>query len=136
MSAQKIAAYVRHHFFTRAFLLFLVIGCINTFDCTLFAKVLIYFGLAANLAFNVGYLLSNIIAYWLNSVFVFYSELSLSRYIKFFLSYVPNYIIQNIIVFIFYNLIGVPDFVSFLIAAVLGIPVTFLLVKIFAFGQH
>jgi len=53
------------------FLLFLVIGCINTFDCTLFAKVLIYFGLAANLAFNVGYLLSNIIAYWLNSVFVF-----------------------------------------------------------------
>jgi putative flippase GtrA len=58
-----------------------------------------------------------------------------SRFIKFFVSYIPNYIIQNIIVIIFYNWLGYPPIVSYLIAAILGIPVTFLLVKIFAFGK-
>ena len=45
-------------------------------------------------------------------------------------------IIQNIIVIIFYNMLGFPAVVSYLIAAILGIPVTFLMVKIFAFGKR
>jgi putative flippase GtrA len=71
----------------------------------------------------------------MNSRFVFHDTLSVSRFIKFFVSYIPNYIIQNIIVVIFYNWLGYPPIVSYLIAAILGIPVTFLLVKLFAFGK-
>lgn len=127
---------VKHHFFTRAFLLFLVVGTINTFLCSFLATVIEPLVGNANLAFNIGYLLSNVNAYLLNSVFVFPTRMTLMRYVKFFLSYVPNYIIQNAIVFIAYNLLGLPSIASYLLAAILGVPITFLCVKIFAFGRH
>lgn len=127
---------VKHHFFTRAFLLFLLIGTINTFLCSFLATVLEPLVGNANLAFNIGYLLSNVNAYLLNSLFVFPTRMTLVRYVKFFLSYVPNYIIQNAIVFVAYNLLGLPSIASYLLAAILGVPITFLCVKIFAFGRH
>lgn len=127
---------VKHHFFTRAFLLFLVVGTINTFLCSFLATVIEPLVGNANLAFNIGYLLSNGNAYLLNSLFVFPTRMTLVRYVKFFLSYVPNYIIQNAIVFVAYNLIGLPSIASYLLAAILGVPITFLCVKIFAFGRH
>lgn len=127
---------VKHHFFTRAFLLFLIVGTINTFLCSFLATVIEPLVGNANLAFNIGYLLSNVNAYLLNSVFVFPTRMTLVRYVKFFLSYVPNYIIQNAIVFVAYNLLGLPSIASYLLAAILGVPITFLCVKIFAFGRH
>ena len=119
---------LRRHFWSRSFLIFLLIGGINTFDCTILASFLIWTGIDGNLAFNIGYITSNIIAYWLNSIFLFSEPLRLARYGRFFLSYIPNYLIQNIIVFMVYNLLGLPSVVSFLLAAVIGLPVTFLLV--------
>lgn len=127
---------VKHHFFTRAFLLFLVVGTINTFLCSFLATVIEPLVGNANLAFNIGYLLSNVNAYLLNSLFVFPTRMTLTRYVKFFFSYVPNYIIQNAIVFVAYNLLGLPSIASYLLAAILGVPITFLCVKIFAFGRH
>ena len=127
---------LRRHFWSRSFLIFLLIGGINTFDCTILASFLIWTGIDGNLAFNIGYITSNIIAYWLNSIFLFPGPLRLARYGRFFLSYIPNYLIQNIIVFMVYNLLGLPSVVSFLLAAVIGLPVTFLLVKLFAFQRR
>ena len=127
---------LRRHFWSRSFLIFLLIGGINTFDCTILASFLIWTGIDGNLAFNIGYITSNIIAYWLNSIFLFPEPLRLARYGRFFLSYIPNYLIQNIIVFMVYNLLGLPSVVSFLLAAIIGLPVTFLLVKLFAFQRR
>ena len=127
---------LRRHFFSRSFLIFLLIGGINTFDCTVLASFIIWTGMDGNLAFNIGYIISNMIAYWLNSVFLFPEPLQLARYGRFFVSYIPNYLIQNVIVFVVYNLLGLPSVVSFLLAAIIGLPVTFLLVKLFAFQRR
>lgn len=126
---------LKHHFLTKEFFLFLIIGCINTFNGTFLAWACSFLSPYNNLNFNIGYIISNIIAYCMNSYFIFHEPLDFTRYIKFFISYIPNYIIQNIIVVIFYNMLAFPPVVSYLIAAVLGIPVTFLMVKIFAFGK-
>ena len=126
---------LKRHFLSRAFLIFLIVGCINTFLCSALAKGMESLVGSANLAFNIGYILSNINAYFLNSKLVFPTTITITRYIKFALSYVPNYIIQNIIVAIVYNMLGFPSLASFLIAAVLGVPITFLCVKLFAFGR-
>lgn len=123
------------HFLTREFFLFLLVGCINTFNGTFIAWLCGLVSPYTNLNFNIGYLTGNTIAYWLNSRFIFHAPLSLTRFVKFFISYIPNYIIQNIIVLIFYNMLGCPPVVSYILAAVLGVPVTFLMVKIFAFGR-
>ena len=125
----------RRHFFTREFLLFLVIGGVNTLNGTVLSWLYGFAVRDANLAFNLGYITANAVAYWLNSTFVFPEPLSLNRLVRFAISYIPNYIIQNIIVIIFYNWLGFPPVVSYLIAAALGVPVTFLCVKLFAFER-
>lgn len=126
---------LKKHFLSKEFFLFLIIGCVNTFNGTFFAWLYSFAVPDANLSFNIAYITSNIIAYWLNSKFIFHEPLSRNRCIKFFISYIPNYIIQNVIVIIFYNFLGFPPIVSYLIAAILGVPVTFLAVKLFAFGK-
>ena len=123
-------------FFTVAFFKFLVVGVINTFDCSLFAMLLMMLSIDGNLAFNLGYLLSNMLAYALNSWWTFPEPLSWRRYVKFMISYIPNAVIENVIVVVFYNWLGAPPLVSFLLAAVLGMPVTYILVKWFAFDRR
>lgn len=125
---------LRRHFFSREFLLFLAVGCLNTFNGSLLANALEHF-LDTNFAFNIGYILANLIAYALNSRLIFHEPLALEKCLKFAVSYIPNYLIQNVIVFIFYNQLGFPSLAAFIIAAVLGVPVTFLAVKLFAFGR-
>ena len=125
---------VRRHFFTREFLLFLVIGCFNTFTGSLLAKIFELL-VDTNLAFNIGYILANVIAYALNSRLIFHEPMALEKCVKFAISYIPNYLIQNIIVLLFYNRLGFPSLAAFVIAAVLGVPITFLAVKLFAFGR-
>lgn len=80
---------LRRHFWSRSFLIFLLIGGINTFDCTILASFLIWTGIDGNLAFNIGYITSNIIAYWLNSIFLFPEPLRLARYGRFFCPIFP-----------------------------------------------
>lgn len=126
---------LKEHFLSREFILFLAIGCVNTFDCSLLSTLLAPFLGDINLAFNVGYMLSNVIAYLLSACFVFPTPLSWLGWVRFFLSYVPNYLVQNVLVVALYNLMGIPPVRSFIISAVLGIPATFILVKFFAFGK-
>ena len=126
---------LKQAFLSRKFILFLVIGCINTFDCSLFAALLMSLTGNVNVSFNLGYGMSDVIAYFLNAHLVFYSPMSWSGIGKFFLSYIPNYLVQNVLVVVMYNFMDVPPIFSFMISAVLGIPVTFLLVKLFAFGD-
>lgn len=124
----------RRHFFTREFLLFLAVGCLNTFNGSFLASIFELL-VDTNLAFNLGYILANLIAYALNSRLIFHKPLALDKCLKFAISYIPNYLIQNVIVFIFYNQLGFPSLAAFILAAVLGVPVTFLAVKLFAFGR-
>lgn len=121
-------------FFARDFFCFLVVGVINTFNGTLFSS-LFSLVLNANLAFIIGYLCSLSVAYLLNSFFTFKEKLHWQKYLKFCISYIPNFVIQNLVVLVVYNLLGWHRILAYLIAAVLGIPITFLLTKFFAFKK-
>jgi len=122
-------------FFSKEFLLFLVVGVVNTFNGTLFSW---FYSLAvenANAAFVLGYLTSLSIAYFLNSFVIFKAKPNLWKYIKFCISYIPNFIIQNLVVIAVYNILNQDKLVAYILAAIIGIPVTFLVVKLFAFAK-
>lgn len=125
---------VLDEFFDLRFIKFLLVGGVNTFSCTFFAFLCLYILPDANIAFIIGYVLSNILAYILNSIFVFPCSLSWSRYLKFALSYIPNFLCENLVVAVCYNLMGIPPVISYLLAAVIAVFVTYLCVKYFAFG--
>lgn len=119
-------------FLTKEFLLFLVIGVANTFNGTAFSWLYSFF-CNPNLSFVFGYITALTISYWLHSRFNFRQPMRWLVYGKFCLSYVPNFLIQNVVVFLCYNLLGIHQLISYGLAAIVGIPVTFLLIKLFTF---
>ncbi len=120
--------------FDREFLSFAFVGVINTINGVLFAYL---FSLIfdANIAFAAGYITSLTISYFLNSFITFRDTLSFMKYLKFAFSYVPNFVIQNVIVFVVYNLLGLDKVIAYILAGIIGVPVTFLMMKLLVFTK-
>lgn len=124
----------KNTFYTKEFVTFLIIGVINTFNGTVFSYIYSSF-LNENIAFIVGYISGLIISYLLNSLITFKEKLQLNKFIKFAISYLPNFIIQNIVVVIVFNFMGLNKLIAYLLAAIIGVPITFILMKFFAFRK-
>lgn len=121
-------------FFSKQFIIFVLIGIVNTFNGTVFSYIYSSF-LSANVAFLPGYISGLLISYILNSFITFKEKLNFQKLIKFTLSSIPNFIIQYIVVIIC-NMIGLHKLFAYMLAAIIGIPVTFLLLKFFAFREN
>lgn len=120
-------------FFSKQFIIFVIIGVINTFTGTIFSYIYSNF-LSATVAFIPGYISGLLVSYILNSFITFKEKLSFQKLIKFSISTIPNFIIQYIVV-IFCNIIGVQKLIGYVVAAIIGVPVTFILLKFFAFSK-
>ena len=123
-------------FFSKEFIMFLIVGGINTINGVLFSMLYGAIIKNANIAFAVGYITSTVISYILNSFLTFKERLSPVKYVKFFISYIPNFIIQNLVVIVVYNIMGMNKLIAYILAAIIGVPVTFILMKIFAFRKR
>lgn len=121
-------------FFSREFILFVIIGVINTFNGTLFSYIYSNF-FNENIAFVIGYISGLVISYILNSFITFRESLKFSKFIRFAVSYIPNFIIQNIVVIIVFNMMHFNKLIAYILAAIVGVPVTFILMKVFAFKK-
>lgn len=119
-------------FASKEFFIFLIVGTINVINGVVFA-FLYSFVMNVNTAFAIGYVTSLTISYYLNSIFTFKSSLTWSKYVKFCMSYIPNFIIQNVFVIIFYNIFDLDKLLTYCLAAILGVPVTFIMMKVFVF---
>lgn len=131
---KKIVLGLKNTFLTKEFFIFLIIGIINTFNGTIFSYIYSSF-LNENLAFVLGYISGLFISYLLNSLLTFKETLSLYKLLKFAISYIPNFIIQNIVVIIVFNLMELSKLIAYILAAIIGVPVTFILMKFFAFNK-
>ncbi len=119
-------------FFNKEFIIFIIIGVINTLSSTVFA--MIYSSvLPATIAFVPGYLTGVIVSYTLNSIVTFKEKLSLTKFIKFGISTIPNFIIQWGTVYIVVQVLGIHKLIAYGLAAIVGVPVTFVILKLFVF---
>ncbi|WP_416325212.1 GtrA family protein [[Eubacterium] hominis] len=119
-------------FMNKEFLIFVIIGVVNTFNGTLFSYLYSSF-MNENIAFIFGYVSGLFISYLLNSYITFKERLAFHRFIKFAISYIPNFIIQNIVVIVVINIMGLHKLIAYGLAAIIGVPVTFFFMKVFAF---
>lgn len=125
---------LKNLFLSKEFFGFLFVGGINTINGILFSYIYSMF-LGVNISFVLGYITAMTISYLLNSTLVFKEEMAFIKYIKFCISYIPNFIIQNIFVFIFFNMLGWNKLIVFALAAIVGVPITFIIMKFFAFSK-
>lgn len=124
----------KNTFFTVQFIKFVTIGVINTFTGTIFS--VIYSALFdSTVAFIFGYATGLIVSYTLNSFFTFKEKLQFDKFIKFVIASMPNFAIQFICVLIIINVLGLNKIFAYGLAAIIGVPVTFILMKFFTFKK-
>ena len=124
---------VKNMFFSRDFITFVAIGVINAFNGIWIAYVYSLFIKNVILAYILGFFTSLIISYILNTKLNFKEKLNFVKFIKFIINNIPNFIIQILSVTILLNLLELPKIISYAISAVIAVPITFVLVKMFGF---
>jgi putative flippase GtrA len=125
---------IKKTWFTRDFMLFVFCGGMGTltnFICSLTISTI----LNPTVSYIFGYGISLFVAYALNAKLIFHRKFSITEFIKFVISYIPNFLILFTFVLIFLNVLHWNKVIVYALAGLLGLPLTFLLVKIFAFGK-
>ena len=126
---------IRKIFLSKGFIEFCALGIINTFNDSLFSWFFSLFVGEGNTAAVMGYALALTIAYLLSSRFIFYSKPGIYKYIRFIISYIPNFIIFYLVTFITISKWELPQFWGTALAAAAGGPITYVIIKIYAFGK-
>lgn len=131
---QELVYKLKNTFLTPQFIKFVCIGTINTFIATFFSSIYsIIFN--HNIAFGFGYITGLFTSYTLNSFVTFKEKLKLNKFVKFVIASMPNFVIQYIVVLIVINILGLHQIIAYGLAAIIGVPVTFILMKVFTFKK-
>lgn len=122
-------------FLSPTFFKFLLVGVLNTAATTVFS--LLYNRLIpyAVPAFAAGYLTTLLLSFFVNCGFTFKKKPSFLRFVRYALSYIPNFLVQCASVWLLCDLCRLPEIFSYATAAVIGVPLTYVLMKIFAFKK-
>jgi len=130
----KITAFekIKETYFTKDFILFVFCGGMGTLTNFIFSLVISTI-LNPSVSYVFGYGISLFIAYSLNAKLIFHHNLSCKGFIKFIVSYIPNFLILFTFVLVFLNLFGWNKIIVYALAGLLGLPLTFILVKIMVF---
>ncbi len=123
-------------FMSSGFPEYAAIGIFNTVTNAIFSSLLSLLHLQENLAAVLGFLISLSIGFFLNCRFVFYESPSLLKYVRFMLSYIPNFIIYFLVTFVTINTMQLPQFWGTILAAMAGAPITYLIIRLYAFGNN
>ena len=121
-------------FLNEYFIKFCILGIFNTVVHGILSKIFSLV-LQPNAAFALGLFGSNVIAFLLNSYVIFNKPASLKRYIRFLIAYIPYFTIGFLVTFITINTLKLPQFTATVLAAVAGGPITFVIMRVYAFGR-
>lgn len=84
--------------------------------------------------FIFGYIVSIITSFFLNCRFTFKQKPTWEKFIKFPISYIPNFIFQYGMVFLF-TALGWNSTIAYICAAIIGTPLTFAAMKLMVFRR-
>ncbi len=119
-------------FWNKEFILFIIIGGINSVIAIILSYI--YSLLFSDvISFILGYITGTLISYILNSCITFQAQISIKKYMKFIASCIPNFIIQLLIVWLVVDVLKLYKLMGYVLAAAIGMPVTFSILKIYVF---
>ncbi len=136
-------------FMTIQFVIFMIMGIVNTLVLVCSAtfldiihqmflspdNALRIFAESSRLNFIIGYIISIITSFFLNSKYTFQQKPSLKTFIRFPISYIPNFIFQYMMVFLF-TAFKLDSTLAYIFAAILGTPITFAAMKLMVFRKR
>ena len=116
------------------FIMFCLFGIINTFNTALFSFLAGLF-IQDNLSAIIGYLVSLQGAYYLSCKYIFRTNFSFRKYSRFIISYIPSFIVYVLIHAGALAALELSQFWASFVAVILSGPLTFIIVKLYAFGK-
>lgn len=113
----------------RSFIRFVIVGCINTLHYYLFYLFLIYMGAGYLLSHSVAFIISMVGSFYLNCYYTYKVKPTLKKFIQFPMTYVVNYSVSTLSLFIIVDLLHMNEFIAPIISLLLPIPFTYLVSK-------
>lgn len=112
------------------FVKYAIVGCINTADYYLSYLVFIdIFKFSYRTSFVLGYVVSILGSYFLNTYFTYKQKPSVKKFLIFPLTYIPNFIIQYLGIILLVDRLNMSNKVAPVIAAIVATPITFFVMK-------
>ena len=124
-------AKIKKTYFSRDFIIFVFCGGIGTlvnFVVSLFVSAKVN----PSIAYIAGYGIGIFFTYCCNVLLLFHTKLHFIQFIQFIVSYIPNFLILYTFVLVLLNILGWNKILVYALAGLLGLPVTFILVKLIA----
>lgn len=136
----KITAYseykpskIKQHFVNKRFPAFIFVGGLNALIGLTFAFIASIFLNNKTVAFMIGYWLGLIPSYFLNSAITFRNRhYDVKTFVRYCISYIPNFFIQTSCVGILIEILHINNAVAYVTAVMIGVPITFVIVSMFA----
>ncbi len=118
------------------FIRFIIVGIVNAAIGVVLAYVVTRFIGLPVMSFIVGFMLSLVPSYILNSYVTFKDkELTIRKFYMFCVSYVPNFLVQLTTVFVLIGVLRFPVLLAYILSVIISVPVTFILVSVLAFKK-
>lgn len=112
------------------FVKYAIVGCINTADYYLSYLVFMdIFKFAYRISFVLGYVVSILGSYFLNTYFTYKQKPSMKKFLIFPLTYIPNFIIQYLGIILLVDRLNMSRKVAPVITAIVATPITFFVMK-------
>ncbi len=131
----NIAERMKTTFLTKKFLTFVFCGGMGTL-ANMLISTLCSLKINATVAYVCGYFGSSFVTYTLNSRLTFHERLSLQRYVRFVVAYIPNFLILFSFVAVFINILHWNNIIVYGLAAMFGLPLTYVIVRVVAFTKR
>ncbi len=129
---RKFLSDLFHIFFSKKFIEFTLLGGINTFNTAWISSLCALF-MQKNAAACVGYACSLTFAYYMNCRLIFSSRPTKRGYLRFWITYIPSFIIYALVTFLTINTMHLPQFWGTVLAATISGPLTYALMKFYTF---
>lgn len=121
-------------FFVREFLMYAMIGGLNTLLGVTCAYLFSLF-LPPLIAFVIGYAIFLTVSYLLNTKLTFRERYGLGKFFKFCVAYLPSFIIQFLLATVLITAFGEARFAVYVLTVIAGVPVTFVVMRFYAFAK-
>lgn len=120
--------------FNLDFIIFVFCGAISTLS-NFVVSSLISTRINPIISYVIGYSISLFVAYLLNITYIFSKKIRFFGFLKFVISYLPNFIILFSFVYVFIDILSFNKYITYLAAAIIGIPLTFVILKLITFKK-
>lgn len=113
----------------QAFIRFIIVGIINTLNYYTLYIILMYFNNPYIISHTLAFVISMIGSFYLNCYFTYKTKPTVKKFFQFPMTYIVNYSVTTLSLYILIDVLNLNEFIAPLIAAILPIPITYMVSK-------